>query len=309
MRNKWVLLLVCLLLSSGTWLIHNLSQSYVSIVSMQVQAQSNLETRAAVSYTNEIITAQLKATGFKQIILKSKHNRAVKVNFASEDFTYKSDNIYSLSSTLLLKYSSQIFGDGVVVESIISGDANFAFATEASKRVPIRKLQAISYKPQYAAISPIVFSPDSVTIQGEPSRLEHIEFIQTKPLSLQDLSSSVHGKIKLDIPRGIRSSAEEVIYSIEVSRYVELSAEMKVVCRNVPANQRLAVLPSTVKAHFRTQFPVVVDPTKEVVFYVDYEEFAASINGRCVVHADNLPLGVISYSIEPEALDCMLRNY
>lgn len=308
MNNKWILLIVCLLLSSGTWLIHNLSQSYVSIVSVQVQAESNIDGRAAISSATELITAQVKASGFRQAMLNSKSKRPVKVIFAADDFVYDSGNAFAIPSSQILKYSSAIFGNGVVVESVISQDPKFSFAPVSHKRVPVRKIDNLSFRPQYMATAPISFSPDSVTVYGDSSRIDHIDYVLTKPITLQDISTSLRDKVELDVPRGLRCSDYEVLYSLDVSRYVEISEEVKLETVNVPQNMQLSALPSKIKVVFRCRFPVEIDPIKYSTFYVDYREFVESINGRCMVRAEGITSSVIEYSITPEFVDCVLRS-
>ena len=58
MRNNWVQFLLCLLLSSAIWLIHNLSGSYVGLVSVPVQAKSNIEAHSEMSTTDATVTAR-----------------------------------------------------------------------------------------------------------------------------------------------------------------------------------------------------------------------------------------------------------
>ena len=258
MKSHWVQLLLCLLFSAGIWLIHNLSQTYVNIVSMPVVAESNLPGHAGVSSSDATITAQVKATGFRQ----------------------EGDNLFMIPVSNLYKYVSSIFGDGVSVESFVSEAPRFVFQEVGYRKVPVRKVQALTFEPQYMPLHPMSVTPDSVLVYGEPSRLESIDYILTRPIDLWGLRSSVHGTVKLEVPSGVRLSDTEVVYSMEVSRYVEKSVEVEIQTRNVPRGQELVVLPSTAEVVFRMVFPAGSDPSEKAVFYVDYDDFAGSITGR-----------------------------
>ena len=112
----------------------------------------------------------------------------------------------------------------------------------------------------------------------------------------------------LDFPVYECDARTKLLYSMEVSRYVEIRAEVKVETRNVPARVDLAVLPSTATAVFRCAFPTASDPSVHTHFYVDYREFANSRSGRCMAHCEGLPSDVIDYTLTPEVFDCMVRT-
>jgi hypothetical protein len=306
--KNWVQFLLCLLFSASIWLVLNLSQNYVAIVSVPIVARSNIEGRAAVSQSEATASAQVSATGFRHILMGRAHRRAKQVTFASTDFRRVGGDRFSLSNTALYRYASQLYGDGVTVESFISEDLEFTFAEETYKKVPVRPALTVLFLPQYMAQKPMSLQPDSVLVYGEPARLENITSVPTKPLELADVRSSVHGKIKLETPSGVRLSHDECVYSVEVTRYVEVRAEVKIETRNVPAHVDLAVLPSTATAVFRCVFPTATDPSVQAHFYIDYRDFTGSRSGRCVARCEGLPSNVIDYTLTPEVFDCLVKS-
>ena len=307
MKN-WVRFLLCVLFSASIWLVLNLSQNYVAIVSVPVVAKSNIEGRAAVSKTEATASAQVSATGFRHILMGRARRRAEQVTIAATDFRHVGGDRFSLSNSALFRYASQLFGDGVTVEGFISDDLEFVFAEETYKKVPVRPVLSVHFLPQYMATRPMTMQPDTVLVYGEPSRLENVEAVSTQPLGLYDVRSSVHGKIRLETPTGVRLSHDECVYSMEVSRYVEIRAEVKLETRNVPARVDLAVLPSTATAVFRCTFPTATDPSVHTHFYVDYRDFTSSRSGRCMAHCEGLPSNVIDYTLTPEVFDCMVKT-
>ena len=304
----WVQFLLCVLFSASIWLVLNLSQRYVAIVSVPVVARSNIEGRGALAQSEATATAQVSASGYRHVVMARKHKRAAQVNFAAADFRPAGGDRYSISSASLYRYASQIFGDGVTVESFISDDLEFSFPEESYKKVPVRPVLSVSFSPQYMALKPLSIQPDSVLVYGEPSRLENVTSVSTRPLALDGLRSSVHGKVRLEAPSGVRLSHEEGVYSLEVTRYVEVRAEVHIETRNVPARLNLAVLPSTATAVFRCTFPTSADPAAQTKFYVDYLDFAGSLSGRCVARCEGLPSNVIDYTLSPEVFDCLVKT-
>ena len=304
----WVQFLLCVLFSASIWLVLNLSQDYVAIVSVPVTARSNIEGRAALSQSEATVTAQVSASGYRHVVMARRHRRTEQVSFAAADFRYMGGDRYAIPNTALYRYASQIFGEGVTVESFISEDPEFSFPEETYKKVPVRAVLDIEYAPQYMALKPLQVQPDSVLVYGEPSRLENVSVVSTKPLDLGDLRRSVHGKLRLETPSGVRLSHEECVYSLEVTRFVELRSEVHIGTRNVPASVDLAVLPSTATVVYRCIFPTATDPTAKAKFYIDYNDFAGSLSGRCVARCEELPNNVIDYTISPEVFDCLVKT-
>lgn len=304
MRN-WARFILCVLLSAGVWLIHDLMQDYDEIVSVPIIAESNIEGRARRSSTEVTVSAMVRTTGFRLLGLSSRNSRSSVVVISENDFQHVSGDVFRLPSSNAFKYASAIFGDGVVLENLISSDLLFRFAPENHKKVPVRPVHVVTYKSQYTAVGEMKVEPDSVVVYGDPARLDGIDFVLTKQINHSELRNSVHGSAKLQVPSGVRLSAKDVVYSLDVTRYVEVRTNVKIATRNVPADSKLSVLPSTATVSFRCAFPMGVNPVDRAEFYVDYRDFANSLTGRCVVRCDGLPEGVISYEIDPEVCECV----
>ena len=305
--KHWPQFLLCLLLSASIWLIHNLSQEYAGVASVPVVAHSGIIGRAAVSREAVTVSARCSATGFKLLQLKHMH-REVPVEIHAEDLVWAGEDKYNVSSAEMAKYSSDIFGSGVSLITFLNQSYSFEFAAENFKTVPVRAVYSASYKPQYMAAGPIKLVPDSVTVYGPDFRLAAVDEVVTKSVSLSDLSGNKGGVVKLISRPGLRMSAGEIAWSLDVVRFVEVRSTVKLSVRNVPAGVGFAVYPSSAEAVFRCQFPAKGNPAERCEFYVDYNDFAASISGRCVARCDNVPQYVIDWSLEPETFDCIARE-
>lgn len=297
--------LISILCACFIWLIHNLSLDYSTIVSVQVVAKSNIEGRAAESVNPCNIAARCNMQGYDVYRLnRLAARKPIVVYFNPEDFKYVSDDIFSISSESLSGYVQDLFGENARLESFVTRSAQFRFPRENSKKVPVRCVQLLNFKPQYMAVGNIQTFPDSVEVFGPPAVLENVDMVFTETVSKDNISSGIHGVVPLQNIAGVRMSESEVEYSLVVSRYVEIKTTVKIQTRNAPAGKRLSVFPSSAEVVYRCEFPVGVDPSDKVTMYIDYEDFAGSINGRCVPVPDGLPSGVLDYSIEPQIFDC-----
>lgn len=299
--------LLSLLLAFSIWISHNLSLQYSSVVSVPVIARSNIEGHSEESSNTSPVVARCRTTGYR-LLRKNRMSRRgqLRVYFSPDDLHYDGDDMYHITSNELSGYFSEIFGDNVQLESFVSSSVQFRFPEENHKTVPVQAVSVVSFKPQYMALDPIKIVPDSVIVYGEPLHLQNIDRVVTETISLQNLSGGAHGMARIEVPRGgIRLSDSEVSYALDVTRYVEIHREVKVGTRNVPAGRDLTVYPSVVDVVFRCIFPIASDPTEGISFYVDYNDFASSINGRCVPRDSGLPASVIDYTVEPKVLECL----
>lgn len=301
--------LLCVLLALSIWLLHNLSQNFTDVVEIPVIAESNIEGRAARSAGETQIVARCNCSGFYLVRHKYfRKDESKTVRFNAKDIHFREGETFFMTDSDLQNYTQQIFGPEVSVESFVSREVLFRFPEEFNKKVPVKAVQLVSFRPQYTARSQIRLSQDSVMVYGEPSRIAGIESILTKQISLKDLKRTAHGVVKLDNPAGVRLSVSEVDYSLDVVRYVEVSERFTIEARGVPAGAKLAVYPGTVEVVARCIFPYETNPLDKMTFYVDYDEFASSLTGKCVVRCDDFPEDLISYKVDPEVCECMFAQ-
>lgn len=298
--------LMSLLLAFSIWLIHNLSLNYSDTMSVPVVARCNLEGHSNVSSNSSMIAARCRTSGFSLLRIHHQAKRkALTITFDSKDLHHKEGELFYITAAELSNYVTEIFGDGVRLESFLSETVQFRFPFENNKKVPVQAVQVLSFEPQYMAMGQIRLQPDSVTVYGEPFHLEHVDRVFTRTIDLQNLKSSAHGVVRIEPMSGVRMSETEVNYSLDVTRYVEIRSEVAVGVRNLPAGKKLSVYPSTAVVVFKCAFPLSQDPTEDVQFYIDYADFRSSIGGKCIAHASRVPDGVIECSVTPEVFDCV----
>ena len=308
-RRDWAVLLLALLLAFSVWLIHNLSLRYSDYLSVPVVAKCNIDGHAAQSSDKNDIAARCRATGYNILANGFKRNgRSKIVEFNPSHVRYVKDDLYYILPSDLQEYAHLIYGDDVTVEHFVSDTLFFHFPFEDHKKVPVQLVTSISLLPQYMMVGDTEIKPDSVTIYGDRLKLESISKVYTSPIKVYDLSEDLIGVVDIEKVRGIRMSASQVQFSMDVSRYVEVVRSFPVTAVNVPSDKQLNIYPSTVTVTLRTAFPLAEDPTVSSEFYVDYNDFAASRNGKCPVYISRRPKGLISYEAEPSMLECVLEE-
>lgn len=301
-KSDTVLFFVSLFLSVSFWIIHSLSLEFSTSVSVPVVAVSNIPGRFSESSYPVEVVARCRTNGYSAMIASG---NPVRVRISPDDLHYMGGDYFSMSANEMSAYAEKIFGPGVTLESFMSSSYTFRFSVENNKTVPVEPAFNVIFKEQYMQSAPIALSPDSVMVYGDPTLLEKIDRIYTQPLTLDNVSASRQGSVPLMVPEGMRLSDSQSHYTIPVSRFVEIRKNVRMSVRGVPASKELLVFPSTAEVTFRCAFPVNGDITENVQFYIDYQEFASSINGRCMARFDEIPEGILDYSVTPEIFECL----
>ncbi len=298
--------IVSLLLAYSIWLIHNLSLNYSETVRIPVQARCDINGHSDKSANTTVVTARCRTRGFSLIKLeRAERNAPIVVRFTTSDMHQKGDEFFYVTADDLNRYAGQIFGGATKLESFVSDTLMFRFPFENHKRVPVQPVYSMNFRPQYTNSSEFRISPDSVTVYGEPVHLSGIDRVFTESLNLYDIDSQVHGELRLEKIKGVRLSDESVRYSMEVSRFIEIKADVPVTARNVPKGKMLIIYPSSAEVTFRCSFPVSVNPAEGAHLVIDYGDFASSLRGQCIPTLEPMPAGLLEYRVEPQVFDCV----
>lgn len=301
-----LLLVTSFLLAVVIWLLSNLSRDYSGVISVPVVAECNIPGHSNVSSNQTTVSARCRASGFRLMGEKVRSGkRPVRVSIARSDIRSGGGDRFYLSGNAKNSYLEQIFGDAVAVEAFISDTLAFTFPAVNHKKVPVQLAGDVSYRSQYMAAGPMRLSPDSVTVYGEPGRLDIVDHVSTATLLLDDVHDSQHGLLRLRSIKGIRLSDAEVSYELPVARYVEVRSTLPISVDGVPAGRQLQVFPSQATVILHCTFPVGRDPFESFRLSIDYMDFVTSLSGRCIPRADKLPPGVLDYRVVPAIFDCI----
>ena len=305
-KGDTILLILSLLLASCIWLISNLSKTYTGILNVPVIAVCNIEGHSNVSTNTATASARCRTSGFNLVRAGWHRDRKpVRVNFNRSDLHTLGPQDFFITGAAMNAYVEAIFGNGATVEGFVTDSLIFHFTAVSHKKVPVVLVNTFSFRPQYTATGPIKLIPDSVTVYADAAHLDNIDRIHTVQLSAYDIHNNLHGTLRLSKPGGVRLSTDHVDYRMGVSRYVEVKATKALSLRNAPAGKQVQIVPSTAEVTFKCLFPPAADPSDISEFYIDYKDFSASINGRCIPKASRLPSSVISWRILPEVFDCI----
>lgn len=307
--RDWGVFILALLLAFSTWVIHKLSLEYSVYLTVEVVAESNIEGRSNVSTGSTEIMAKCRTSGWRILIAHMRREQLVHVKFPASVFQHEGDDKYQIPSEKLHEYADDIFGSSVSVEYFVTDVVDFKFQQEIFKRVPVKAVTSLSFDDQYIASGPLVIAPDSITVYGDKMHLDALDHVTTSTIKHTSINEGFSGMISLTPISGMRFSVDEVHYEMEVTRYLEVVRKnVPVVVENTPAGIEYVAEPSTVDMILKVEFPLKEDPKKDITVVADYDDLKTSLTGKVSLDAENMPLGVIRYEINPVAVRLKVRN-
>ena len=302
------ILMPALLLAFSIWLIHNLSLKYNDYMKVYVVARCEIPGHAGVSANRCEVTARCRATGYKVIRSSMRTRKSLNVTFRPADMRHSEGDMFYVTSADLMEYAGFMYGADVTVDYFMTDTLFFRFPRENYKKVPVVPIHSLKYRDQYMAYSEIKVEPDSVLIYGEPYQIENIDAVYTKPIRYYDIADDIRGVADLEKIKGARLSDDEVNYSIDVNRYVEIASILPVKVVNVPSDKVVSLYPSVAEVSLKCNFPLVEDPLQGVSVEADYNDLQKSLGGKCMLKLTGLSREVISSDVEPVAVSCVIED-
>lgn len=309
--RNWGLFLISLLFAFLIWFVHNLSQEYSVYMQYRLVVTTSINGHVPVSTANEALLMRGKARGF--FILQHRNRQGAPMDLAinlSPDLFSKIDSekdMYLLNTANLGESLSEALGSQVTVEYIETKEITFYFPSQSNKRVPIVAQTSITLQEQYMQTQEISLSPDSVTIYGVTENLEKINSVKTKMITRSSVSKSIQGVVKLEPIKGFRMDEEQIYYTLDVARYVEQTATIKLDVINLPKGKSVIILPSQVQVRYRIPFDRR-DDTAIPTFVVDYHDIEGSRSSKVIPRLLKTDMTLYRYEVEPTLVECLLRE-
>jgi len=172
-----------------------------------------------------------------------------------------------------------------------------------TKRLPIVPDVDVRTLPGYTVVDNIQLIPDSVTIQGLASEFDSLFVIPTGKKVFQNVKRDIEKTIELQIPnrKHLRSLIKEVKLAVDVQKLMEKPlAEISVEVKNIPADLKVTVIPSTLSLVLEGGSDLLLNVTNnDVQAYLDYQKIQHSKEKSHLAYIDT-PKGVRYRDVKPK---------
>lgn len=307
-NRKFQVFLLCLFVTTGIWLLIELSQQYTSNATFKA-VYSNIPEQVLLE--NELlpeVEVTFKATGFNIINYRlSKH----KINFRLDNLSITNKGSYILTNNELPRLNTQFKGRAEL-ESISPDTIFVSLGRKKIKRVPLKSNITINFKQGYNFLQPLELDPDSVLISGPEKQVDNITEIQTQKLTLNEVYEDFVGNIQLEIPEGttnVEMSRNEIEYFGEVDRFTEGSLKFPVVLINEPLGVKVTPYPKEIEVTYQaglSNFSKVNEESFSIVF--DYNEYKNDTLVRFLTPIVQKQSDLVtSYKLNPRRIEFLIE--
>ncbi|MEW6193753.1 MAG: hypothetical protein AB1521_01180 [Bacteroidota bacterium] len=179
-----------------------------------------------------------------------------------------------------------------------------------TKRVPIKPVINIDFKPDYGVASELIIEPKLLEISGSASLLQNIDTVYTQPYENKDVDSKVETKLALTEIDGVNFSTNECKIEFDVQKIVDKAFnDLIVEVRNVPSSKELQVSPSKISVVLKGGINKLGRLTNDSIkVYVDYWNVLRHVNETIEPNIE-IPTLTTLIDVIPKKLEYVIKQF
>lgn len=248
--------IICLLFSSMFWLLTVFSKEYTTNVSFNAVFLNLPADKILIKDLPSKIAVRVKASGFSLLgVQYSAQNDTLFID-ASNVRKQLNDNstneIYYLLLNNQLSLMAEQLGGSMKVEKIFPDTVTFVFDQKSQKIIPVKLNLTYSFAKQYQLNGNVKVIPSNIIIRGPKSILDEIDFLETMPFNIKNISNTKRHIIplKAEANQGVDYGIKSVIAEIPVEKYTEAEIMLPVTLKNVPFGFVVKTFPPQIKVKY-----------------------------------------------------------
>lgn len=237
-----------LLLAFVILLLTKLSKEYTKTIPFIIEKinvpQENIILNDSVS-----LKITLKTHGFKWLTYYFSKPK-IAINFKNE--VYKNDSTFIWNKSKVYLQNTQ-FGNQVALLNMVPEVLTFKYGVNMVKKVPVKLHADIIFSSGFNISKPYVLKPDSIVVVGPEALVTNINAIETKHVSLKDVSRNISEIIKLKLPKennSLKFSNSEIVLKASVEKFTEGILQVPIEIINIPKEINLKYFPKDVNVSY-----------------------------------------------------------
>jgi YbbR domain-containing protein len=311
LNRRMVTFLICLLISVFFWSLMTLAKEYSITVQFPVD-YVNLPTDKVVSNTlPEVVDIEIKAKGFNLLAYKFRQRHetiAIDINDAKP---LNNKNVYYLLSNARTDKITSQFSNDIHVLRINPDTIFINFNKKVSKLVPVKYNLSLIFNKQYNLTDSVFIQPQYITVAAEAEVINKINFVETQPVTLKNISNSINIKlpiIKAPEFKHVEFSDMNVKATINVTKYTERNLDLPVEIENLPTGYTFKAFPDKVSVKFNVAFKNYEKITPaDFRAIVDYKKMDQESN-KLKVQLVKLPEGIRNVKLITEKVEYIISK-
>lgn len=233
--------LIFVLLATGIWYLHTMSQVQTATLKVQIQ-WVGIPERALLTQTlpNEL-----------EIVVRDqgqqlRNYRQKELSITIDAGIGMQDGLLHINEGILREKLSLILNSSTTIRQIHPVFIQCHYYNQAQKVVPVKVLAHIEADNEYQWIRTEEQGENRVTIYGSEELLSRIDTIYTQRMTYDHLQDTVEIQIPVEIPDGLRVSPKAITMRVYTERFIEKQIALPVLLTHIPDGCQMRVNSETV---------------------------------------------------------------
>lgn len=306
-NSELLVFLFCLALSSIFWLMMTLNEVYEREVPIPMELFGVPDNVVITTELDDTLRVTVRDKGYTLAsYFFGKSPDPIRINFSSH--ANRKTGVGSVSVSELKTLASQRLDGSSTVIAIKNDRHNFYFNNGDSKRVPVHLTGSVLTRDNYY-LARTVIRPDSVTVYASLAVLDSIDYIESNPLNVSDLSDTLHLQVALESRAGVKCTPASVSVDFFADVLTQQEIEVNIRAINMPEGKVLRTFPSRVKVRY-TVGAAYSRRIKASGFTVvaDYHEIMRNPQSKCRLHLTSKPPGVKNATLTTNEVDYLIEQ-
>ena len=298
LRQKYLVFLFFVALSSLAWFFRALSDTYVADLKYPVKYTNLPPNRILSQSPPDKLILRVSSDGYTILSNMLKYKRPLRYNvnaFSLYSLSIDSTSVYTLTHNARDLLSSELNekSKNIQILDINPDTLFFNFTRVRKKRVPIVvriKPDENLFQRQYMFNGEPYTIPDSIEVTGPSSLVDTLSKVFTRSLVLNNLSDTVVKNISLVKINRLEFRGKKVQVIIPVDEFTESEVKVPLKYRHVPDTLILKTFPNFVTVKYLVTLSNY-DKVKDNLFaaYVDFNTIDLQVDSKMKVELNSLP--------------------
>ena len=307
-KRKVKLFLIFLFFSFLAWFINNLSRTFVSTASFNLEYVGTPKNLLLASPPKSSVNVRLRAVGF-QFVGFGIRKKSIQIDLSE---VKKKDSIYYIAPSVYKKQiERQLSGDMTLLD--VDNDTIFVdFTKVVTKTVPVLPRINLSLAKNYEIEDSLSIEPRMVKITGPKSQIDSIRNVRTSFFELLDVDEDFSVKRTLVKPRELDKTIFDpvsVTISAKVYRFSEKVYNVPVTILNVPNDVKVRMFPDVIKVVCQAKLEQLKEiDADDFLITADYAQVTGSSQNIIPVNLSKKPKGISNAILSTQEIEFILRR-
>lgn len=309
-RRKVKLFFVFLLCSFFAWFLSNLSKSYTSSTTFDLNFIGVSKDKVLISASKEELDVKLEAVGF-QFLLFNFNTKTIDIDLSK---VQKGKGKYLIPPNQYQKQLEKQLSSTMQLVQKLEDTLFFDFQEVRTKKLLVAPMIEMNFERNYILDGALEVEPSMISVTGPADEIDNILALKTIKIELDDLSSDFSQTVVIAKPASIKSlsfSTEKVTVSGRVSRFSEKIIEVPVRVVNLPKNISIRTFPDKIEVLCKAKMSDLKNWTSsDFMVVADYNEVVQenSNSNKLSLSLQKMPKNVFNASLAQKQVEYILRN-